>query len=41
MGHNQAEIEFLGYEIVMHLLYFVDSGAALNEFLNLLLKSSL
>ena len=38
-GHNQVEIKIFGAEFVKHLLYFLESAAALNEFLYLLLKS--
>ena len=39
--HNQLGIKDFLYEFVMHLLYFIESAAALNGFLYLLLKSCL
>ena len=40
-GHTQVGIKNYWYEFVKHLLYFVESVPALNEFLYLLLKSCL
>ena len=38
---NQVGIKSFWYEFVKHVLYFVGSAAALNEFLYFLLKSCL
>ena len=40
-GHNQVGIKMFWYEFVKHVLYFVESAAALNEFKYFLPKSCL
>ena len=40
-GIIKLELKKNWYEFVKHLLYFVESAAALNEFFHLFLKSSL